>query len=152
MAGPTFYWEDFAAGDTRLLGPRVVTAEEIMEFARQFDPQDFHVDGEHARHSSFGGLVASGWHTCSLAMRLVCDGYLLRTASVGSPGVDKIRWKLPVRPGDALSVRTSVLETRRSASRPGTGIVRFHWDIQNQCGQSVAELETTGIFRCRSRG
>lgn len=144
-----YYWEDFPVGDKRHAGPVVVSAEEIIDFAKKFDPQDFHIDAALAKDSRFGTLIASGWHVCALAMRLICDGFLLESAGLGSPGVDKVRWKQPVRPGDALSLDALVLEARRSESRPEVGLVRWHWDITNQLGQSVAELETMGMVRCR---
>lgn len=145
-----YYWEDFPVGDKRHAGPVLVTEEQIIDFARKFDPQDFHIDAELAKQSRFGTLIASGWHICALSMRLVCDGFVLETAGLGSPGVDKIRWKQPVRPGDSLSLAALVLGARRSESRPEVGLVHWHWDITNQLGQSVAEIESTGMIRCRS--
>lgn len=145
-----YYWEDFPVGDKRLCGPLTVSAEEIIDFALKFDPQDFHIDAELAKHSRFGSLIASGWHVCAMAMRLVCDAFMLETAGLGSPGVDKVRWKQPVRPGDALSLQALVLSARRSESRPEVGLVHWHWDITNQLGQSIAEIESTGMIRCRS--
>lgn len=145
-----YYWEDFPVGDKRFCGPVTVSAAEIIDFALKFDPQDFHIDAELARQSRFGTLIASGWHVCALAMRMICDGFMLQTAGLGSPGVDKVRWKQPVRPGDALSLQALVLGARRSESRPEVGLVHWHWDITNQLGQSVAEIESTGMVRCRS--
>ena len=120
-----------------------------MEFARQFDPQPFHVDEEAARHSMFGGLIASGWHTCALAMRMMCDAYLLEAASLGSPGVENLRWLKPVRPGDVLRVRTTVLEARPMESKPHIGLVRNRWDVFNQKDETVMQMEGYGMFRRR---
>ena len=103
-------------------------------FARKFDPQPFHVDEAAAKQSMFGGLIASGWHTCALAMRMMCDAYLLDAASMGSPGVEEIRWLKPVRPGDTLRVRCIVLEARPLESKPHVGLVRNRWEVLNQNG------------------
>lgn len=146
---PKLYWEDFPPGSKHVAGPRLVSEDEIVDFGKQFDPQYFHTDAEKARQSVFGTVVASGWHICSLAMRMVCDSYLLETAGLASPGVDKIRWKVPVRPGDSLSVESVVVESRRSGRQHDVGIVKWHWSVRNQLGQLVAELETTGRIRCR---
>ena len=147
---PKLYWEDFPAGCARRIGPRRITAKEIVTFARQFDPQPFHVDAESAASFQFGGLIASGWHICALAMRMMCDDHILESAGLGSPGADSIRWKQPLRAEDTITVEATVLETRRSRSRPGVGILRWHWDVKNQHGRSIAELEMTGMIRCRS--
>src|SRR5437870_7824115 len=112
------YFEDFKVGESLDLGRRSVSADEIVAFARQFDPQPFHVDEEAAKRSVFGGLIASGWQTCALAMRMMCDAYLLDAASAGSPGVENIRWILPVRPRDTLRVRLTVFEARVLQSKP----------------------------------
>jgi acyl dehydratase len=134
----------------RELGPtEPVTSAAIVEFARQFDPQAFHTDEAAAGRSSFGGLVASGWHTCGLAMRLYVDGVLRRTASLGSPGVEKVRWTRPVRPGDVLRLRVEVLEARASESKPHLGLVRSLWRMTNQAGEIVLEMEGWGMFRRR---
>ncbi len=143
------YWEDFSPGMNIDLGERTVFRAEIIDFARQFDPQPFHVDEAAAQESIFGGLVASGWHTCSLLMRLMCDGYLLRSASLGSPGIEQIRWLRPVRPGDTLSGRMTVLETRASQSKPDRGIVRSRFELFNQGHELVMSMEGMGMFRRR---
>ncbi len=144
------HWEDFPVGRVRELGPTApLTREQIVEFARQYDPQRFHVDEAAARESAFGGLVASGWQTCGLAMRLYVDEVLSRAASQGSPGVEKVRWLKPVRPGDALRLRVEVLEARPSASKPHLGLVRSRWQLRNQAGDAVMEMEGWGIFRRR---
>jgi acyl dehydratase len=144
-----YYWEDFVPGSTREFGGIELTREAIVEFARQFDPQPFHVDEEAARHSLFGGLIASGWHTCALAMRMMCDAYLLEAASLGSPGVENLRWLKPVRPGDVLRVRTTVLEARPLESKPHIGLVRNRWDVFNQKDETVMQMEGYGMFRRR---
>jgi acyl dehydratase len=146
------HWEDFPVGKVLEMGGLTVTREEILAFARQFDPQPFHVDEEAARHSIFGGLAASGWHTASLAMRMWCDGILLRAASSGSPGVEKIRWLKPVRPGDTLRLRVKVVEARPMASKPHLGLVRNEWTVLNQDGEPVMEMDGWGILRRRDAG
>ncbi len=130
----------------REFGSRTVTREEIVAVAPQFDPQPFHLDEDAARASLFGGLCASGWHTCALAMRMMCDDYLLRSASLGSPGLDAVRWTRPVFPGDTLRVRLTVLEARPMASRPGVGLVRSRWEVFNQNDDAVLTMEGWGMF------
>ena len=142
----TLWWEDFAAGKTVELGSHSFSAEEIIAFARQFDPQPMHTDPEAARASAFGGLVASGWHTCAIAMRLICEHYINRTVSLGSPGLDSLRWLHPVRPGDTISYRTTVLETRPSHSRPEMGLVKSRLEAFNQNGERVLAMESWGMF------
>jgi len=126
-----------------------VSREAVLAFAQQFDPQPFHVDDEAARGSLFGGLCASGWHTCAMAMRMMCDGYLLDSASLGSPGIDNLRWLKPVFPGDTLSVRMEVLDARPMASKPHVGLLRSGWEVRNQHGQPVMTMEGWGMFRRR---
>jgi len=145
-----YYWEDFPAGQVREFGATEVTRAAIVEFARQFDPQPFHVDDEAAKGSLFGGLCASGWHTCALAMRMMCDDYLLESASLGSPGIDNLRWTRPVFPGDTLSVRLTVLEARPMASKPQVGLVRSRWEVRNQRHETVLTMEGWGMFRRRA--
>jgi acyl dehydratase len=144
------HFEDFPVGKVRELGPTApLTRDEIVAFARQYDPQRFHVDEDAARASAFGGLVASGWQTCGLAMRLYVDAVLSRAASQGSPGVEQVRWTRPVRPGDVLRLRVEVLEARPSASKPHLGLVRSRWQMTNQAGEVVMEMEGWGMFRRR---
>jgi acyl dehydratase len=146
----TLHWEDFPVGRVRELGPSApLTPEEIVEFARRYDPQPFHVDEAAGRASAFGGLVASGWQTCGIAMRMYVDAVLRRAASLGSPGVEKVRWTRPVRPGDALRLRVEVLEARPSESKPHVGLVRSRWQLTNQGGETVMEMEGWGMFRRR---
>lgn len=146
---PKLYWEDFAVGQTIELGEREVSRDEIVEFAQQYDPQAFHVDEAAAEASLYGGLIASGWHTCAMVMRMMCDGYLLRSASLGSPGIDSIRWLRPVRPGDVLRAQMTVLEARPSASKPDRGILKSDWKVLNQHDELVMTMQGLGMFRRR---
>jgi acyl dehydratase len=147
---PRLYWEDFPVGHCIEFGATPVTQEAVLAFARQFDPQPFHVDEEAARASLFGGLCASGWHTCAMAMRMMCDEYLLDAASLGSPGIDNLRWLKPVFPGDVLGMRMEVLEARPMASKPHVGLVRSRWEARNQHGEAVLTMEGWGMFRRRA--
>jgi acyl dehydratase len=147
MSTPKLYFEDFAVGEVKTYGPRVITREEIVAFAAEFDPQPMHLDEEAARHSLLGGLAASGWHTCSLMMKLICDGFVLDTASMGSPGVDEVKWLAPVRPGDSLSVRATVLESRVSNSKPNRGFVTFRYDVL--AGETVVMTMKTALMTQR---
>jgi acyl dehydratase len=144
-----YYWEDFKVGEVSEMGRRTVDKEEIIAFARQFDPQVFHVDEAAAKASMFGGLIASGWHTVSMVMRMMCDSYLLDSASLGSPGVDHVKWLKPVRPGDTIRAMRTVLESRRSASRPEIGIVKTLWQVFNQNDELVMTMEGYGMFKVR---
>jgi acyl dehydratase len=145
-------YADFHAGQVIEAGPRMVTEAEILAFAREFDPQWFHTDPEAAARGPFEGLIASGWHTCCIAMRLVADAALHGSESFASPGLAYVKWPNPVRPGDSLRLRAHVLETRRSASRPGLGILRWQWRMSNQEGRDVLELEATSLFRLAAAG
>jgi acyl dehydratase len=145
------YWEDFKVGETVEMGSHRFSAQEIVEFGRQFDPQPFHVDPEAARESFYGELIASGWHTCSIAMRLMCDSYVNRTRSMGSPGVDNIRWLAPVKAGDTLTYRRTVLEARASRSRPDAGLMRTRWEALNQDGVRVLSMEGWSMIGRRPR-
>ena len=144
-----YYWEDFPLGSTREFGPMLVTREATLDFARQWDPQPFHLDDAAAEASLFGRLSASGWHTCAMAMRMMCDAYLLDTASLGSPGLDSLKWLKPVYPGDTLRGRLTVLEARTMNSKPHIGLVRSRWELFNQHGEAVLEMEGWGMFRRR---
>jgi acyl dehydratase len=144
-----YYWEDLFVGKVIELGPRDVTSEEIIEFARRYDPQPFHTDPEAARHSIYGGLIASGWHTCAIMMRMLYDGVLVRAASLGSPGVDSVRWLKPVRPGDTLRARMTVVEARVSRSKPDRGTIKSEWEVFNQSGELVMTMEGMGMYRRR---
>lgn len=147
-----YYWEDFYPGQVLEAGGYSLSEEEIIEFASKYDPQPFHTDREKAKHSVFGGLIASGWQTAGLCMRMLCDSYLLESASMGSPGVDELRWVKPVRAGDTLHLKSKVLETRASASRPDMGTVRSRYEVYNQHGELVMHMSGVGMFRRRSPG
>ena len=149
MADELLYWEDFPAGDTMEVGSHTFTEHEIIAFARQFDPQSFHVDPEAARKSVFKGLIASGWHTCAIAMRLMVDKYVARSASLGSPGLDNIRWLAPVRAGDTVTYRRTITAARASESKPRVGLVHTRWEALNQRGETVMTMEGWGMFRRR---
>jgi acyl dehydratase len=139
-------FEDFQAGERLALGSVTVTEEEVLAFARRYDPQPFHVDRERAAASKFGGLIASGWHTCAMVMRLACDTYLLDAASFGSPGVEKIEWLQPVRPGDTLSAWRTVLEVRPSRSKDDRGSVFSEFEAKNQHGDIVLRMRAWSLF------
>jgi acyl dehydratase len=140
------YFEDFTPGDVIELGSRSVSRDEIVAFAREFDPQPFHLDEEAAQQSVYGGLLASGWHTGSISMRLLADGLVNHTVSMGSPGLDEMRWVKPVRPGDTLSGRYTVLECIPSRSRADRGVVRSLLELRNQHGDVVMTIRGVGIF------
>ena len=146
------HFEDFAVGQVREFGRTEVTREASIAFARDFDPQPFHLDDEAAKRSLFGKLSASGWHTCAMAMRMMCDGYLLDAASLGSPGIEQLRWPKPVYPGDVLRMRITVMATRALASRPGVGIVQSHSELLNQDGDVVLSMLGSGFFARRPAG
>ena len=146
---PTLYWEDFPIGFTAEFGRKEVTRDEIVDFARQFDPQPFHLDDEAARHSLFGGLCASGWHTAAMAMRMMCDAHMRHVASLGSPGLENLRWKKPVFPGDVLRMRHQVLEARTMTSRPHVGMLLSRWEVFNQRYELVMSMEAWGMYRRR---
>ncbi len=143
------YWEDFQAGSVREFGAKRIDRDEVIRFATEFDPQPFHLTDEAARQTPFGGLVASGWHTCAMVMRMMCDDYLLRAASLGSPGLESLKWRKPVRPGDVIRVRMTMLEVRPMESKPQIGLVRCRWDVLNQDDDVVLEMEGWGMFRRR---
>lgn len=143
-------WEDFAVGDVVALGPVSVTAEEIVEFASRYDPQPFHLDEEAGRASPFGGLIASGWHTTALFMGMFVRDVLLDAASLGSPGVDEIRWRAPVRPGDTLTGRTTVIDVQPSSTNPRRGTVFTENEVFNQDGVLVLTMKARGFFARRA--
>lgn len=142
------YFEDFAllVGQTIPLGSHAFTVESIIAFAQAYDPQPMHTDPERARESIYGGLIASGWHTAATYMRLLVDHLLDETASLGSPGLDHLRWRKPVRPGDTLQARFTVLEATPSRSRPDRGIVRSRGEMVNQHGEVVMDVEAANFF------
>ncbi len=144
------YFEDYAVGAIYEFGEVAVSAADIVEFARRYDPQPFHVDAEAAAASPFGGLIASGWHTAALMMRLLVDNYVSSVAGLASPGVDELRWVRPVRPGDRLRLRVEVLEARRSVSKPDRGILRSALTVLNQADETVMTVRSLGMLRCRT--
>jgi acyl dehydratase len=148
VPGHTF--EDFEPGQVYELGSRTVTEAEILEFARQFDPQPFHLDPEAAKESVFGGLIASGWHTGAIWMRLDVDAMLCGAASRGSPGVEELRWLEPVRPGDTLTGSLTVLDVTPSATRSDRGTVRIRGELTNQDGVTVLRMTSRGHFGRRA--
>ena len=146
MSEVTIFWEDMQVGQVRELGSITPTREEIIAFATQFDPQPFHLDEEAAKASVFGGLCASGWHTCAMAMRLMVTNFLCHTSSMGSPGLEGIKWTKPVFPGDTLSLRTTVMATKPMGKRPNIGMTRNLWEMFNQHGDKVLHMEGWGMF------
>lgn len=142
----TMYFEDFVAGSRRELGSRLITEDEIVSFATQYDPQPFHVDKEAAKRSIYGGLISSGWMTCAVMMRMLVDNMTSKSASMGSPGVDEIRWLKPVYAGDTLTVFVSVLDTRPSQSKPDRGVVHTQWEAVNQRGELVCTVKGMGMY------
>jgi acyl dehydratase len=143
------YWEDFTIGRVMALGSITVTREAVLDFARQFDPQSFHLDDAAAEASLFKKLAASGWHTCSMTMRLMCDSYLNDSASLGSPGIDDLRWLKPVYPGDTISAEMTVLEARVMNSKPHIGLVLSRWRVFNQDAVDVMTMQGWGMFARR---
>jgi len=146
----TLTFEDFQPGYFGTVGPRHVTREEIIAFAAEYDPQPMHLDEEAAKHSMLQGLAASGWHLCSIMMRMMFDGFIGRTASLGSPGVDEMRWLAPLRPGDDITLDVDVAAARVSNSRPQTGIVTFKGVVRNAAGQVLCEMVSPIIVRRRA--
>jgi acyl dehydratase len=146
------YWEDIKEGEVVELGSRTMDKERMIAFAREFDPQPFHVDEQAAKESVWGGLIASGWLTGSVLMRLLCDGFLKDTDSIGSPGIDELRWLKPVRPGDTLTGRLTILESTPSRSKPDLGIVRSLMEVLNQRGEVVMTTKGVNFIRRRPGG
>jgi acyl dehydratase len=142
----TIYFEDLVVGDTMELGSVEVTSAAIIEFAERFDPQPFHVDPVAAEQSPFGGLIASGWHTCAMYMRLLCDGMVNDSSSQGGSGMDDLRWLAPVRPGDTLRARFTVLDARPSATKPDRGYVTFRSEMVNQDDVVVLRMIGHGLY------
>ena len=141
-----YHWEDFPQGWTYESPGRSLTEDEIVAFASEHDPQRYHTDAAAARSSPFGGLIASGWHTATVAMRLMCDGYLTASSCIGSPGIDELRFLRPVRPGDTLRYRATVLEARPSASKPDRGTVKWSWEVLNQADEVVLSMIGVQFF------
>jgi acyl dehydratase len=143
---PRIHWEDLTPGAVETVGPRLVTREEIIAFAAEFDPQPMHLDEEAARSTLLGGLAASGWHSCAILMRLFCDGFLRDSSSMGSGGIDEVRWLRPLRPGDTVTLRRTIVATRASTSRPNMGTATFAFELLNQAGEAVMTLRCTVMF------
>jgi acyl dehydratase len=137
------HWEDFTPGRVFEHGPRHLPREEMIAFAAEFDPQPMHLDDEAARATMLGGLAASGWYACCILMRMCVDAFVGQSSSMGAPGVDEVKWLLPIRPDDELSLRATVLDTRASNSRPEMGFVRFEFALFNAKGQRVINLVTS---------
>lgn len=148
------YFEDYTAGSVHEFGSIAVELEEVVAFGKRFVPLSYHTDPELAKTSIYGGLIASGWHTAAMMMRLYTDNYLSKVANLGSPGVDELRWEKPVYPGDDLSIRVTVLETRLSQSKPDRGILRSCVEVLNQKREVVMSLKMVNFVRSRetSRG
>jgi acyl dehydratase len=151
MVRPDRYFEDYRVGEQVESGSYRMTEEQIVAFARDFDPQPFHVDKDAARQSVYGGLVASGWHTASAMMRMMVDHFISPKTSMGSPGMDEIRWLKPVRPGDTLRVRVTVLSAKRSTTKPDRGVIDQRVEVINQHGDVVMASKGIGMYRCRTR-
>jgi acyl dehydratase len=149
-AEPQYHFEDLVPGQVFELGSRTVSEDDIVAFAREWDPQPFHVDPEAAKDSVFGGLIASGWHTGAMWMRLYVDSLLGGASGQGSTGIEELRWLAPVRPGDTLSGRLTVLEATRSERRPERGTVRIRGEMMNQDGVTVMSMVSRGHFGRRS--
>ena len=142
------FFEDYVAGAVHEFGTISVEKQEVLDFGRRFVPLSYHTDAELAKQSIYGGLIASGWHTASLMMRLYTDNYLSKVANLGSPGGDELRWDKPVFPGDDLSIRVTVLETRRSESKPDRGIVRSFVEVLNHKREVVMSLKMVNFVKC----
>ncbi len=147
-----YYWEDFEPGAVTMYGPRLVTREEIIAFAAEFDPQPMHLDEVAASGTLLGGLGASGWHSCALLMRMICDGFVLDAASMGSPGVDEVRWLKPLRPGTQVRLRATILDKRVSNSRPDRGFVKFHFEMLDEADTVLTTLTTPLMVLRREPG
>jgi acyl dehydratase len=145
-----YYWEDLQPGSVHQLGSITVSAQEIKDFAQQYDPQPFHVDEDAGRRSIFGSLCASGWHTCALAMKLTVANFLNESSSMGSPGLENLRWLKPVYPGDTLRLQYEITESRPLRKRIDTGLVRSSWEMFNQHDDQVLHMEGYGMFRRRT--
>src|SRR3569833_4419034 len=142
------HWEDFNIGDIAVYGPRRVTRVEIVAFAAEFDPQPAHFDEAAAVATLYGGLASSGWHSCALMMRMMADGFLLESASMGAPGVEEVRWLEPLRPGTQVRLRMTVLDTRSSKSRPEMGLTRIRYDLIDD-GTAVITTMTSSMMMGR---
>jgi acyl dehydratase len=149
---PRLHWEDFSSGQTTDCGSRLVTREEIVGFAAEYDPQPMHLDEQAARATLLGGLVASGWHSCCILMRMLSDSILGQASFMGAPGVEEVRWLAPVRPGERIKARATVLETRPSRSRPDMGFVKFRFELTDASDKLLMSLVVSPMFARRSAG
>ena len=149
---PTIYLDDLAVGDQFTSGEHAMDEAQITAFAAQFDPQPFHLDDAAARATLFGGLAASGWHTAGIVMRMMCDGFILDSSSLGSPGLDSLKWHKPVLVGDALRARMTVLDSRPMKSKPHVGLVQTRWEALNQRDEIVMTIESWAMFGRRTPG
>ena len=147
-----YFWEDLPVGSTLDIGSITVDRDEVIEFAGKYDPQPFHLDEEAAAKSMFGKLSASGWHTCAMAMGVMVRGFLHESSSLGSPGLEQIKWLKPVFPGDTLRLTQTIIESRPMASRPDVGLTRTLWKMFNQHGEQVLLMDGYGMFRRRVPG
>ena len=143
------YFEDFKPGDVMTHNGISLSQDEILEFASKYDPQPFHTDPAAAAQTIYGGIIASGWQTASTTMRMMYESFIKDSSSMGSPGLDSIRWLIPVRPGDVLTLRVTVQETRRSRSKPDRGIVISNTETLNQHGEVVMTFSGMSMYRCR---
>ena len=149
---PKLHWEDFQPGAVAIYGPRLVTREEILAFAAEFDPQPMHLDEMAGAASMMGGLGASGWHSCCLLMRMIADGFILNSSSMGGPGIEEVRWLKPLRPGTNIRVRATVVETRASGSRPHMGLAKFKFEVLDDAETVLTTMVTTLMFGRRQPG
>ena len=152
MPQQKLHWEDFEPGAVAVYGPRLVTREEIVAFAAEFDPQPMHLDETAASATLLGGLGASGWHACSLLMRLIADGFVLNSSSMGAPGVDEVNWLKPLRPGARIRLRATVLETRASNSKPAVGLVKFKFEMIDEADAVIMTQVNTLMMGRRAPG
>jgi acyl dehydratase len=144
------HFEDLVEGSVETFGPRTITREEIVAYAAEYDPQPMHLDEEAAKHTLLGGLAASGWHLCCFMFRMTYDGFITKTASLGSPGVEEMKWLRPVRPGTALTLRITVLDKRVSKSRPELGLARLRCELLDGAGTALAEQTSTLLIALRN--
>jgi acyl dehydratase len=149
---PKLHWEDFKAGDVAVYGPRLVTREEIVAFAAEFDPQPMHLDEAAASATLLGGLAGSGWHSCALMMRMMADGFLLESSSMGAPGVEEVNWLTPLRPGSHVRLRVTTLESRSSKSRPEMGLTRIRYDLIDAADTVITTMTSTMMLVRRTPG
>jgi acyl dehydratase len=145
------WFEDYKPDEKFTFGDHLVTEKEIIDFANLYDPQSFHIDPTAAEASSFGGLIASGWMTSALLMRMMCDHFISSASAMGSPGIDHLRWIKPVRPGDRIHARITVIKTQLSRSKPDRGLITLRQEVINQNGEVVMSLEGMAMLRCRPK-